>query len=432
MTAEFPTDWKLLSIESCMAAIIDYRGKSPRKVSSGIPLVTAKIVKGGQILAPEEFIAEEDYDEWMRRGIPEAGDVLLTTEAPLGEIAQLDGRKIALAQRLITLRGRADMVDNRFLKFAMQSRFVQNQLRARSTGTTVHGVRQSELRKVQLPVPPLPEQLAIAHILGTLDDKIELNRRMNETLEAMARAIFKSWLVDFDPVRAKAEGRQPFGMDAETAALFPAAFQDSPVGKIPKGWKAGRLGEIAENLRRGVDPEVVSKEIPYIGLEHMPRKSISLADWGCADEVASNKFEFRQGEILFGKLRPYFHKVGVAVLDGVCSTDILVINSKSEAWFGVLLGHISGEELVAYTDAVSTGTKMPRTNWLDMARYEIPLPDPQLAGAFSSFAKTIVGKIRLNILQSVTLTAIRDALLPKLISGELRIKNAERLAEAKA
>jgi very-short-patch-repair endonuclease/restriction endonuclease S subunit len=197
-----------------MAAIIDYRGKTPPKTTSGVPLITAKIIKGGRIEKPEEFIDPAYYDEWMRRGIPKAGDVVLTTEAPLGEVAQLDGSKVALSQRVITLRGRKGVFDNTFLKFLLQSKGVQGQLHGRSTGTTVHGIRQSELRKVLLPVPPFAEQRAIAHILGTLDDKIELNRRMNETLEAMARALFKSWFVDFDPVRAKANLPSPSGRGA--------------------------------------------------------------------------------------------------------------------------------------------------------------------------------------------------------------------------
>ena len=159
------------------------------------------------------------------------------------EIGQLDDCNVALGQRLITLRGKPELLNNTYLKFAMQSVFVQNQLRARSTGTTVIGVRQSELRKVEIPLPPLAEQQRIGHILGSLDDKIELNRQMNETLEAMARAIFKSWFVDFDPVRAKVEGREAVGMDADTAALFPSAFQDSPLGEIPEGWEVTAIGE---------------------------------------------------------------------------------------------------------------------------------------------------------------------------------------------
>lgn len=148
MASDFPDDWQLHNVEDCMAAIIDYRGKSPQKTDSGIPLVTAKIVKGGRILRPEEFIDPARYDDWMRRGYPRSGDVVMTTEAPLGEVAQLDGTKVALAQRLITLRGRNEILDNTFLKFLIQSEFVQDQLKARATGTTVLGIRQSELRKV--------------------------------------------------------------------------------------------------------------------------------------------------------------------------------------------------------------------------------------------------------------------------------------------
>ena len=227
--------WTTLRLEDCMAAIIDYRGKTPEKTAFGVPLVTAKVIKGGRIETPDEFIAEADYDSWMRRGMPTRGDVVMTTEAPLGEVAQLDGSRVALAQRVITLRGKPDLLDNTFLKFLMQSSDVQEELHYRATGTTVLGIRQSELRQVNLTLPSLPEQRAIASILGALDDKIELNRRMNATLEAMARALFQSWFVDFDPVRAKREGSAPAAMDAETAALFPSEFVDSELGLIPKG-----------------------------------------------------------------------------------------------------------------------------------------------------------------------------------------------------
>lgn len=148
-------DRKTLPLEDCMAAIIDYRGKTPTKTTYGIPLVTAKVIKGGRIETPDEFIAESDYEDWMRRGMPKRGDIVMTTEAPLGEIAQLDGSKIALAQRVITLRGKPDLLDNTFLKFLMQSSDVQEKLRARATGSTVLGIRQSELRKVELTLPPL-------------------------------------------------------------------------------------------------------------------------------------------------------------------------------------------------------------------------------------------------------------------------------------
>lgn len=155
----------------------------------------------------------------------------------------------------------------------------------------------------------------------------------------------------------------------------------------------------------------------------MPRRSIALSEWGTADALESNKFQFGRSEILFGKLRPYFHKVGIAPLDGVCSTDILVVAPRSERWSGFVLGHVSSAAFVEYTNAGSTGTKMPRTSWAEMARYLVALPPDSVAEAFTEQSRPAVERIIASIHESRTLAALRDALLPKLISGEVRIKH---------
>lgn len=272
------------------------------------------------------------------------------------------------------------------------------------------------LTQANIRVPHLPEQKAIALILGALDDKIELNRKMNETLESMARALFKSWFVDFDPIPGLGPHKE---------------WQDSSLGKIPKGWKTGIICEICENSRRGVNPEDLKPSTPYIGLEHMPRKNIALSEWGFTDNVVSNKFLFKKDDILFGKLRPYFHKVGVAAIDGVCSTDILVITPKESAWYGLALSHLSSDDFVNYADGTSTGTKMPRTNWTDMARFQIVIPPESIAGRFTDTVLPMVQTIQSNIHQSRILATVRDALLPKLLSGEIRVKDAVRFVEEK-
>ena len=187
---------------------------------------------------------------------------------------------------------------------------------------------------------------------------------------------------------------------------------------------------VADNPRRGVTPNDINQNTPYIGLEHMPRNSITLGEWGLAQDVTSNKFRFYQGEILFGKLRPYFHKVGVAVQDGVCSTDILVIVPKYAEWYSFVLAHVSSDEFVQYTDGTSTGTKMPRTNWSDMKAYKIVLPPKNIAEHFNKIVQGMVEAIQSNIIQSHTHISIRDTLLPKLLSGELRVKEADKYAEA--
>jgi len=299
---------------------------------------------------------------------------------------------------------------------------------AGSEGTKMPRAKWEHVSRYERVRLPFNEQRAIAHILGTLDDKIELNRKTNETLEAMARAIFKSWFVDFDPVRAKAAGRDT-GLPKEVADLFPDSFEDSELGKIPKGWILGTLGDIATNPRRGVKPDQAPSVTPYIGLQHMPRRCIALDAWGRADEVASQKSQFNEGEILFGKLRPYFHKVGIAPVDGVCSTDILVIVPKTDAWHGYVLSIVSSRAFVDYTDAHSAGTKMPRTNWKDMSRYLLALPPVDIAKAFQNQVAAFYQRIWVNIRQNRRLSGLRDTLLPKLISGELRVKDVE-IAEA--
>lgn len=298
-------------------------------------------------------------------------------------------------------------------------------------GSPIPSTTRAAVYMLELDVPPKHEQQAISRILGTLDDKIELNRRSNETLEAMARALFKAWFVDFEPVRAKMEGRWQRGqslpgLPAHLYDIFPDRLVESELGEIPEGWGVGLLGDVAVHPRRSVQPAEIKSETAYIALEHMPKRCIALSDWGVADGLESNKYEFKRGEILFGKLRPYFHKVGVAPIDGVCSTDIVVVSPKQPTWFGFVLAHISSDVFVEYTNAGSTGTKMPRTSWTEMARYTVVLPHKDVAAAFNQHVQATSGEIIANIYESKSLVQLRDTLLPKLISGELRVPHAER------
>ena len=274
------------------------------------------------------------------------GDVVITKDSEkyddigVPALVREDISDLVCGYHLAILRPDFQKLDGMYLFYALNAVEVQQQFHAYANGVTRFGLRKADIGLVKIPLPPLSEQRTIAHILGTLDDKIELNRRMNETLEEMARALFKSWFVDFDPVRAKMEGRDP-GLPKYLADLFPNRLVDSELGPIPEGWEIGCVGDIADQRRSGVKPEQIDPDTPYIGLEHMPKHCIALSEWDTVEGLASNKFIFEQGDILFGKLRPYFHKVGVAPLDGVCSTDIVVIMPKSHDWFGFVLGHIS-------------------------------------------------------------------------------------------
>ena len=246
---------------------------------------------------------------------------------------------------------------------------------------------------------------------------------MNETLEAMARALFKDWFVDFGPTCAKAEGRDPY-LAPEIWDLFPDKLDED--GK-PEGWEYGRLADIADSPSRGVRPSEVSKDTPYIGLEHMPRRSVALTEWEGAGKVTSNKYVFKRGEFLFGKLRPYFHKVGIAPIDGICSTDIVVIAPRAPHWNSLTLACISTDDFVDYTNTTSTGTKMPRTSWKTMGQYELCFSTVQVAQAFEGSIGLLTTRIVSNIRERKALSQSRDLLLPKLMSGEIRVGDTDKI-----
>jgi len=323
-----------------------------------------------------------------------------------------------------------DKTDSRFLYYVFTQ--LGHELEVAGGGGSIYtNVSKTRFSNIEITLPSdISEQRAIAHILGTLDDKIELNRRMNETLEEMARAIFKSWFVDFDPVRAKMDGswrrgESLPGMPAEMYDLFPSRLVDSELGEIPEGWGMGCLADIADFPRRGVSPSALPEDTLYIGLEHMPRHSIALTQWENARKITSNKSMFNKGELLFGKLRPYFHKVGIAPIDGICSTDIVVLAPKLNSWSVFTLLSISTDEFVGYTDRTSTGTRMPRTSWKTMSNYKICLPPNKVIKIFQNITQTMIDRIVANVHESRTLSGLRDTLLPKLISGELRVPDAE-------
>ena len=448
-------NWPTYPLEKCMEAIIDYRGKTPNKTSSGVPLITAKIVKGGRILPVQEYIAESEYDTWMRRGHPQKGDILITTEAPLGEVAQLDGRKVALAQRLITLRGKKGFLDNTFLKYLLQSHEVQHQIDGRASGTTVSGIKQSELRKVLLPIPDFPEQRAIAHILGSLDDKIELNRQMNETLEAMAQALFKSWFIDFDPVidnalaagnpipeelQARAALRESLGdarkpLPDDIRNLFPGEFEfTEEMDWIPKGWKAVP----AENVL-DINPRVQLKKnttAPFVDMKALPTSGFSITE--VSQKAYSGGAKFNNGDVLLARITPCLENGKTGIVDfldgdetGFGSTEFIVLRGKGAVttpYVACLSRLASFRDHCIQSMVGSSGRQRVQNACFSNFYLAVP-PDNDLLSNFDLLVRGNFDRITEQTTQNRSLTQLRDNLLPKLLSSEIRIQDAEKLVE---
>jgi len=429
-------DWPVFPLEECLDALIDYRGKTPVKTESGIPLITAKVIKRGRIEAPNEFIARDNYNAWMRRGIPKPGDVVLTVEAPLGEVAQLGPEKIALAQRVVTLRGKAGFLDSTYLLYLLQSDKMQDQLKSRATGTTVLGIKQSELRKIPIAIPPYEFQLSVAETMKALDDRITLLRETNATLEAIAQALFKSWFVDFDPVRAKMEGRVPEGMDEATAELFPDGFEESELGTVPRGWEVKALGDAFEvNPKRSAKKGAVA---PYLEMA-------SLATSGhCVEpptlrEVGSGA-KFCNGDTLLARITPCLENGKSAFVDflaeseiGWGSTEFIVLRPKAPLpeYFGYLLCRYQPFREYAINSMSGTSGRQRIQNDV-LGRYSLAMPDAAVAYAFAEVIEPIQRSIAGNHRTAQTLASLRDTLLPRLTSGQLRVPEAEAQIEALA
>jgi type I restriction enzyme S subunit len=456
----FPEHWQLLPLEIVMEAIIDYRGKTPNKVDNGIPLITAKIVKDGRVLAPTEFIAENDYDSWMVRGLPEIGDVVITTEAPLGETAQLSDAYVALAQRIVTLRGKKGILNNDFLLCAMQSKYVQDQLESRASGSTVKGIKQSELRKVLLPIPPVDEQIEIAHHVKTLSNKIELNRQTNQTLEQIALALFKSWFVDFEPVKAKIAAKQA-GANAEqielatlcaisgktpeqlaqlnpqilkqlktTAALFPDALVDSELGEIPEGWRCAEIGNEVTVVGGGTPSTANTAfwedgHIPWTS----PRDMSNLTDKVL---LYTDKKITQAG---LAKISSGLLPINTVLMSSRAPVGYLAITKISVA---INQGYIamkcdstlSPEYVVQWTESVmdkikqrASGTTFAEISKKTFRIIPMVVPSESLVHEFTKTASNLYEKIAESVRESKRLTEIRDTLLPKLLSGEIALSN---------
>ena len=288
--------------------------------------------------------------------------------------------------------------DERYVYYLLNSL----NLATHSAVSAVPGVNRNDLHRIPVLLPPLRTQRRIAEILGRLDDKIEVNRRINRTLDAMAQALYKHWFVDFGPFQ-----------DGE--------FVESEMGLVPKGWRVGTLGEIAKNEKTLVDPQKLDPQTPYIGLADMPQGSIALDTWGIAGDSFSTKCQIERGQILFGKLRPYFKKVGVAPVDGVCSTDILVVVPQQAEYFSMVLCLLTQQEFIDHTEAVSDGTRMPRVSWEMMAKYPMVLPDLVTACQFDGIVRPWLESITRNVVENRALATTRDYLLPRLLARDVEV-----------
>ncbi len=414
-----------------LAEIFDGPHATPAKTESGpIFLGISNLARGRLDLTETEHLSETDYVRWTRRVRPEAGDVVFSYETRLGEAARIPkSLRCCLGRRLGLLRARMGKVDGRFLLYAYLGPQFQETLRSRTVhGSTVERISLIDMPRFPILVPTdLGEQRAIAHILGTLDDKIDLNRRMSETLEAMARALFKSWFVDFDPVRAKAEGRDP-GLPKPLADLFPTRFVDSELGEIPEGWAVKTLGDFST-----LNPEVWTRlsrpsDIRYVDLSNTKWGRIETLTTHQAGEAPSRAQRvLRAGDTIVGTVRPGNGSYALISEPGLTgSTGFAVLRPTATSYTEVVYLAATAPDSIDALAHLADGAAYPAVRPEVVAATPVVGPSDEVLDRFSGAVGAILGRIALSERESRALAALRDALLPKLISGELRVKDAER------
>lgn len=384
-------------------------------VADGIPVVMPKnIIEGNVSISDIAMIRTEDANRLSQHRL-KTGDIVYGRRGDIGRRAFVSERENGWLCGTGCLRislGKSSL-DSKFLYYYLGQSRVIGWIYNQAVGATMPNLNTKILRSIPITYPPLPTQRKIASVLSAYDDLIENNTRRIQILEEMAQAIYREWFVNF-----RFPGHEKVGM------------VDSPLGKMPEGWEIKALGEIAEQVRRNVKPEQFDPETPYVGLEHIPRRSIALADWDSVEEVQSSKLAFRKGEILFGKIRPYFHKVAVAPIDGLCSSDTIAISPMISEHFSSVLCTVSSDEFVDHATQTSQGTKMPRADWNVLVKYPVIIPQQEILRQFSELVEDIVGQIQNHTFRNRNLRDTRDLLLPKLISGEVDVSSTTNLSEA--
>ncbi len=418
------------------ASVRDGTHDSPKPVESGRRLVTSRHLTTGRLdLSQAYLISEVDYVAINKRSKVDRWDVLISMIGTVGEPCLIKEEPDFAIKNIGLFKTKCES-DGKWLYYYLRSKDAQQSILAHSRGTTQQYIPLGALRDFPILITDDPkEQRAIAHVLGALDDMIEVNREINETLEEMARALFKSWFVDFDPVRAKLEGRPPAGMDAATAARFPDHFQDSELGQIPKGWEVGKVSDFASLGRVAVNPGNYPSELfDHYSLPAFDDGRVPKLENG--DSIMSNKFLVESDAVLLSKLNPHIPRVWLPDLHAsrrsVCSTEFMVARAISGATREYLFSLFTNPYFASIYDTLVSGTtgSHQRISPESFLQMQIIVPPIPLIKSFTNAVKPMFDTAHSNIHESRDLATLRDTLLPKLLSGEVSVSAAKEFIAA--
>jgi type I restriction enzyme S subunit len=437
----------LVPFTELLSKIVDNRGRTCPTADTGLPLIATNCIRNDRLYPTFDnvrHVSKETYDNWFR-GHPEPGDLIFTCKGTPGRVCMTpDPVPFCIAQDMVAIRADPKKVHPKYLFALLRSKAVQDQIGNMHVGTLIPHFKKGDFHKLLLPVPGKKTQEFIGNTYFEMSALIELNRETNEILEEMARALFKSWFVDFDPVRAKLEGRPPAGMDAATAALFPDHFQDSELGQIPKGWEVKPLADMVEVIkgRSYRSDELAPSDTALVTL-----KSFLRGGGYRTDGLKPFTGEYKPSQVVkAGDLIVAFTDVTQAaevigkpaIVRGdeqfqtlVASLDVGIVRTKTEfVSIPFLYCLFLGGSFQAHAYAHSSGTTVLHLSKEALPSYACIVPPIEIAKKFGEIGRQIFKLLEENAAESRDLATLRDTLLPKLLSGEVSAPAAEELIAA--
>lgn len=398
--------WTKAKIGDCCEITSSKRIFFSEYVENGIPFYRSKEIielSNCQEISDPLYISESKYDEIAHKfGIPQPGDMLLTSVGTIG-IPYIVKEKDTFYFKdgnLTWFRNFNERLDSRYLFYWVKSAEGQGVLNNTTIGSSQKALTIAALKDLKILCPPIGIQNRIVEILTSYDDLIENNQKQIKLLEEAAQRLYKEWFVDL---------------------RFPGHENTKITDGVPEGWSLSTVGKICKLKKETVVLTKIPANTPYIGLEHMPRSDFCLSSWGNAEDATSNKFLYAVDDIVFAKIRPYFHKVGFTLNNGIASTDSFVIKATEGLW-GLLLMTVFDKTFVEYTcQTCREGAKMPRADWSQMEKYSVLIPDENIRKQFEDYIWKVTRQIRTLALQNRMLSEARDRLLPKLINGEIEV-----------
>lgn len=408
-----PIGWEIKNIESILDKVIDYRGKSPPKSNSGVPLITAKNIRKGFINEdPREYIPTEQFEKWMTKGLPENGDIFITTEAPLGNVARVPEYLFAIGQRVLTLRVKKNVVDSEFLLHVMQGREFREQLDLQSTGSTVAGIKQSTFRLMLLVLPPLPEQQKIAAILTSVDEVIEKTQAQINKIKDLKTGMMQELLT------------RGVGVDGKPHT----EFKDSPVGRIPKAWDCCLLDKMARR-GSGHTPDKQKSEYWNDGI-----KWVSLTDSSKLDNLYIHDTSKKISQLGIENSSATLHPKGTVVMARDAGIGKSAIMTSSMAVSQHFMAWVCSDELDNYFlyyllqhwkskfEAIAMGSTIKTIGLPYFKKLQIPVPQLIEQKLISSSLKSIDEKVFILKRKHLQLNNTKKALMQDLLTGKVRVK----------